>query len=169
MPKVTGTARLSPRSSVIVRLKPSRLATRCVSESQTPSSTREPTRASRPTFHVPMASLRSTRTAPMNQRDAKTAIVLGALRVIAAPVFEAMSGASTPASVACVPTAGWARPRVGATEADAFDDLLLLLALFTALPSAGVVVTGCRCIHEAAGKTGRFQAGRRKTSAGMAR
>ena len=169
MPQVTGTARLSPRSSVIGRLTPSRLATRCVSESQTPSSTREPTRARRPTFHVPMASLRSTSAAPMNQSDARIAIVLGALRGMVAPDFEAMSGAWTPASVACVPAPGWARPGVGATEADASDDLLLLLALCTAPASAGVVVTGCLCIHDAAGRTGRFQAGRRKTSAGMAR
>src|SRR5690348_16213528 len=123
MPHVIGTARLSPRSSVRGRVTPSRLARRCVNDSQTPSSTRAPSRASCPTLHVPIASRSRTSAAPTSQMVAR---IIGALgRAEIAPLLEgeAIEGALAPASIASLPAAGWALPTVGAIGADAAGDL----------------------------------------------
>src|SRR5689334_1868946 len=73
MPHVTGTARRSPRSRVSGRETPRRLASRWVRDNHAPSSTRAPTRASRPTCQVPSARRSKTSVAPTNQIVARMA------------------------------------------------------------------------------------------------
>src|SRR5437762_2594904 len=168
MPQVMGTARLSPRSSVSGRLTPSLLARRCVSDSQTPSSTRSPSRASCPTLHVPSARRSRTSTAPINQIAARMATELGRERPTVVDEGAVTAGALASAAVASLPITGWARPDFGAIGADALDDLLLSRSGIAVLvPIAGAEEV-C-CIHGAAGSTGIVHAGKMKTSAGIAR
>src|SRR5687767_1523227 len=162
MPHVTGTARLSPRRRVSGRLTPRRFASFCVSDSQTPSSTRAPSRASRPTRHVPTARRKSTTRAPasqiaaiMERSESDRRSSAGTALWLPAVLGDSSASRVTPGDLVSI--CGEASDVTGAPA-------------ITAEPFCGeATVTSATCVHGASGRSGSLHEGSMNANTGIAR